>query len=79
MTGIDAADLPLVASADVTRLQAALAAVDRGEPEALGELFDACAEDLYGLALCRTGHVQDAEDVLQEVFVRLARTRARLG
>ena len=79
MTGIDAADLPLVASADVIRLQAALAAVGRGEQEALGELFDACGADLYGLALCRTGHVQDAEDVVQEVFVRLARTRVSLG
>lgn len=79
MTGIDAADLPLVASADVIRLQAALVAVGNGEPEALGELFDACGADLYGLALCRTGHVQDAEDVLQEVFLRLARTRVKLG
>lgn len=79
MTGIDAADLPLAANEDVTRLRAALAAVGRGEPEALGELFDACGADLYGLALCRTGHVQDAEDALQEVFVRLARTRAKLG
>jgi DNA-directed RNA polymerase specialized sigma24 family protein len=68
MTGIDAADLPLVASADVTRLQAALAAVGMSESEALGELFDACGADLYGLALCRTGHVQDAEDVLRLVL-----------
>lgn len=79
MTGIDAADLPVAPSDDVTRLQAVLAAVGRGEPGALGELYDACGADLYGLALCRTGHVQDAEDVLQEVFVRLARTQARLG
>ncbi|HNX50843.1 MAG TPA: sigma-70 family RNA polymerase sigma factor [Thermoanaerobaculaceae bacterium] len=79
MTGIDAADLPLVTRDDVSRLQVALAAVGRGEAEALGELFDACGADLYGLALCRTGHIQDAEDVLQEVFVRLARSRAGLG
>lgn len=64
---------------DDGRLGAALAAVGRGEGQALGELFDLCGQDLYGLALCRTGHVQDAEDVVQEVFVRLARTKARLG
>lgn len=64
---------------DEGRLRAALAALGRGEGQALGELFDLCGQDLYGLALCRTAHVQDAEDVVQEVFVRLARTRARLG
>lgn len=60
-------------------LASVLAAVGRGEQLALGELFDLVGDDIYGLALCRTRHREDAEDVVQEVFVRLARTRARLG
>lgn len=84
MTGTFAAVLDTdpaagVANPHETRLRAALASLGRGERSALAELFDLCGQDFYGLALCRTGHIQDAEDVVQEVFVRLARTRARLG
>ena len=49
-----------------------------GRAEALEGLFRACAEELYGLALWRTGSAADAGDVVQEVFVRLARARERL-
>ena len=45
-----------------------------GTLDALDEIWDLCATDLYGLALWRTGSPQDAEDALQEVFVRLARS-----
>jgi len=45
---------------------------------ALGPLYRACSDELYGLALWRTGSPADAADVVQEVFVRLARFRERL-
>lgn len=45
--------------------------------EALDGVWDLCAEDLHGLALWRTGSSLDAEDALQEVFIRLARAAER--
>ncbi len=45
--------------------------------DALDGVWDLCAADLHGLALWRTGSVQDAEDALQEVFIRLARCAER--
>lgn len=51
----------------------------RGRAEALDALYRACSDELYGLALWRTGSASDAADIVQEVFVRLARTRGRLA
>jgi len=47
--------------------------------EALDRIWDLAADDLYGLALWRTGSAADAEDVVQEVFVRLARAAPKLA
>ena len=49
-----------------------------GEVSALGAVYAICAEELYGLALWRTGSTSDAADVVQEVFVRLVTRRHRL-
>lgn len=49
-----------------------------GESSALAQLYDLCAEELYGLALWRCGAPTEAEDAVQEVFVRLATTTADL-
>ncbi len=43
-----------------------------GDLAALHDVWDLCARDLYGLALWRSGSVADAEDAVQEVFLRLA-------
>jgi RNA polymerase sigma-70 factor (ECF subfamily) len=59
-------------------LTAALAALAAGNLDALDGIYDACAADLFGLALWRTGSREDAADVLQEVFVRLARRSSKL-
>jgi len=63
-------------AADLTALFARLAA---GDLDALGALYDHCAEDLHGLALWRLGCAADAADVVQEVFVRLATRGGRLS
>ena len=60
-------------------LQGCFAALVAGSLDVLDELYDRCAPDIFGLALWRTGCREDAADVVQEVFVRLARTRADLG
>jgi RNA polymerase sigma-70 factor, ECF subfamily len=57
-------------------LQARLA---RGEPAAFAELYDACADRVGHYLLVRLGSWPDADDVLQETFLRLARTRAKLA
>jgi RNA polymerase sigma-70 factor (ECF subfamily) len=49
-----------------------------GEREAFAELYDACADRLYHYLLTRLGSQDAASDVLQETFVRLARSRQRL-
>jgi RNA polymerase sigma-70 factor, ECF subfamily len=57
-------------------LQARLA---RGEPSAFAELYDACADRVGHYLLLRLGSWADAEDVLQETFLQLARSRQRLA
>jgi RNA polymerase sigma-70 factor (ECF subfamily) len=55
------------------RLASAARRLAAGDLTALDTLWDLCADDLYGLALWRSGSVADAEDAVQEVFLRLAR------
>ncbi len=68
------ADLSAAAS-----LAAAFAALAAGDLDAIAAIYDACAADLFGLALWRTGSREDAADVVQEVFVRLASGPSGLG
>ena len=49
-----------------------------GRSSALEDVFRHSARQLYGLALWRTGSVSDAEDAVQEVFLRLARRGGKL-
>jgi RNA polymerase sigma-70 factor (ECF subfamily) len=51
----------------------------RGDPSAFAELYDACADRLHHYLVMRLGSRSDADDVLQETFVRLARTREKLA
>lgn len=49
-----------------------------GNAEALATLYDLAASRIFGLALWRTGSHDDACDVVQDVFVRVAEQRERL-
>jgi RNA polymerase sigma-70 factor, ECF subfamily len=51
----------------------------RGDPAAFAELYDACADRLGHYLLVRLESPADAADVLQETFLRLARTRRKLA
>ena len=51
----------------------------RGDPAAFAELYDACADRVHHYLVVRLGSRADADDVLQETFVCLARTRKRLA
>ena len=51
----------------------------RGDPSAFVELYDACADRLHHYLVSRLASRADADDVLQEAFVCLARTRNRLA
>lgn len=57
---------------------AVLDGVRRGEPSALAALFEACFDDVYGLAFRMLGDRSAAEDTVQEVFLRLHRAAATL-
>jgi RNA polymerase sigma-70 factor (ECF subfamily) len=50
----------------------------RGEPAAFAQLYDACADRLFGWLVVHLRSAADAEDVVQETFVRLARARKKL-
>ena len=50
-----------------------------GDEAAFAELFDACAERLLRWLRVRLWGLSDAEDVLQETFVRIARSHCRLS
>jgi len=51
----------------------------RGEPAAFAEFYDACADRVYHYLLVRLGTKEDAEDAMQETFLRLTRSRRKLG
>ena len=51
----------------------------RGDKAAFAELYDDCAERVHHYLVSRLGSRVDADDVLQETFVRLARDRKRLA
>ncbi len=57
-------------------LQARLA---RGEQAAFAELYDAYADPVGRYLVVRLRSRENAEDALQETFLRLARSRARLA
>ena len=59
-------------SLDVRQFRALLADVEAGETAALAELFSAYGDQVFRSALRLTGNRADAEDVTQDVFVRLA-------
>ena len=67
------------AATDDEPLSGLFRSLAEGRLEALGGLYDHCATDLFGFALFRTGSRQDAADVVQEVFVRLAQAGAKLA
>ncbi|MDX2437313.1 MAG: RNA polymerase sigma factor [Acidobacteriota bacterium] len=50
-----------------------------GREAALGDLYDAAATQIYGLALWRTGSEDDAADVVQDVFVKVAEQGPKLA
>ena len=51
----------------------------RGETAAFAELYDCCADRLHHYLVGRLGSREAADDVLQETFLRLARSSRRLG
>jgi len=52
--------------------------VRAGDPDAFGELFDECAQGIYGLGLNLTASRADAEDVVSLTFLEAWRHRDRL-
>ncbi len=59
-------------------LRAPFDALAAGDPTALEMVWDIASRRVYGLALWRTGCEEDARDVVQDVFVRLASRRGEL-
>lgn len=51
----------------------------QGDPAAFAELYDACADRLHHYLCLRLDSREDAADVLQETFLRLARSRLRFA
>lgn len=66
-TTIETAEV-VSAPMSAARLQARLGNSERA---ALGDLYDLHARHIYGLALWWCGRVEEAEDVVQETFVRV--------
>lgn len=54
-------------------------AIGRGDAEALARLYDLAADRLFAVALWHTGSREEAAEVVQETFVRVAEHRDRLA
>lgn len=67
-----------VEDAETDRWTTIFTAIAGGRLPAFDELYDLAATDIYRLALWRTGSPEDAEDVVQDVFVRVAEQGDRL-
>jgi len=63
----------------VSGLHSIITEITNGEMAVLERIWATCADELYSLAIWRTGSRAEAEDVVQEVFVRLARSPDRLA
>jgi RNA polymerase sigma-70 factor (ECF subfamily) len=50
----------------------------QGDATAFAELYDACADRLHHYLTVRIGSRDEADELLQETFLRLVRTRQRL-
>ena len=61
------------------RWREVFAALAEGRLAALDVLYDLASADVFRLALWRTGSREDAEDVVQDVFVRVAEQGPRLA
>jgi RNA polymerase sigma-70 factor (ECF subfamily) len=75
----DVSEIDAVAAPSGDPLRDLFRRLAAGEREALGDLYDAAAPLLFGIALLRTGSRAAAEEVVQEAFLRLATTRADLA
>jgi len=64
---------------DTDRWTTIFTAIAEGRVCALDELYQLAAGDVYRLALWRTGSPEDAEDAVQDVFVRTAEQGRRLA
>ena len=62
---------PIAPSPDRARLETLLAGVAAGDREALGSLYAAAKGAVYAMALGILKDPQDAQDVTQDVFVRV--------
>lgn len=67
-------------AADLARdWRVALDRITAGDPAGVEALYALGARSVFGLALWRTGSVEDASDVVQEVFLRIVEDRDRLA
>ncbi len=64
-------------SAGESQLQACVGRIVRHDQQALGEMYEAMAGRVYGLALRITRHVQVAEEVTEDVFWQVWRQAPR--
>jgi RNA polymerase sigma-70 factor, ECF subfamily len=78
MAQIAAAPFPARDASWSEALRPPFAALAAGDASALESVWELASRRLYGLALWRTGCEEDARDVVQEVFVRLALRRHEL-
>ena len=67
------------AGAEPERWRRLFAELADGSVTALAPLYDLAARRLFGLALWHTGSVEDAAEVVQEAFVRVAEQRYKLA
>jgi RNA polymerase sigma-70 factor, ECF subfamily len=63
---------------DKKKVNALFKELGGGNWEALEMLYDECARTLYGYAFVHLRNREDSEDVVQEVFVKLMKTKAAL-
>ena len=54
-----------------SRIEKLILLVAKGETDKIGELYDLIKTDVYAFALSKTGNKFDAEDIMQDTFVKI--------
>ena len=59
------------------RIEHLIAAIAKGNKDALGDLYSLIKTDVFAYAMSKTGNKPDAEDIMQDTFIQIYKSAGR--